>query len=105
MSATSRTPATTETFGRRGFADYLTEATVGSRRLNRAFVAQLAETRGWRTTNEIAAGLGINRSTYFRMLRGDHQPLRDTADSMAALADVTVDELFLPEQATPEQAA
>jgi DNA-binding XRE family transcriptional regulator len=64
------------------------------RHLNRTFVTSLAEARGWRNATEIAAGLGINRATYFRMLNGTYQPLLATARKMAHAADVTVDELF-----------
>jgi hypothetical protein len=48
MNATSRTDATPEI--------------VPGRRLDRTFVERLADERGWRTSQEIATGLGINRA-------------------------------------------
>lgn len=83
MNATGRLKATEQRSG----------ATTVSR-LDRDFVTRLAADRGWQNVDEIAAGLGINRATYFRMLRGDFKPLLDTARSMASRADVTVDDLF-----------
>jgi DNA-binding XRE family transcriptional regulator len=85
MNATSRTDATPEI--------------APGRRLDRTFVRRLADQRGWRTSQEIATGLGINRATYFRMLSGKHRALLDTARSMASRAEVTVDDLFPAEPA------
>jgi DNA-binding XRE family transcriptional regulator len=83
MNATSRTETTS------------VEGSLGPGcRLDRAFVADLAEQRGWRNATQTAAGFGINRATYFRMLGGKFQPLLVTARKMANAAGVTVDELF-----------
>ena len=64
-------------------------------RLNRQVVERVAEAAGLSTADDIAAHFGIDRSTYFRLLKGDSVPKLDTALEMAAAANVALTELFI----------
>lgn len=67
--------------------------TAATYQLNRAVVDQLAAKAGVTRADDIASLLGIDRSSYFRLLSGS-VPLLDTALEMAARAEVPVTVLF-----------
>lgn len=64
-------------------------------RLNREVVTRVAKKAGVTKADDIAALFGVDRSTYFRLLKGETVPKLDTALVMAAAAKVQVTELFV----------
>lgn len=68
--------------------------TAATYRLSRDAVAKIATKAGVTRADDIAAILGVDRSTYFRLLAGGSVPMLDTALEMAARAKLPVTELF-----------
>lgn len=62
--------------------------------LSRAVVEEAAARHGLTTTDEIADWLGIDRSTYFRLIGGRQSPLLVNARQLASKLEVHLDVAF-----------